>query len=393
MSIQIYQLSGRFKSILFGLASVIIISLLFYTQNLVHTLRADARQILEFYAQYYARAAQDASGSELVFIFEEIKRMRFPIILTDQHDEPSAWKGIGLDPGDFSEQNKEKVRAILKVMKDEIEPIPIKYHTTVLAKLYYGDSNSIQDLQRLPYVQIVVVSLFIVVGFVGFNSVRRSEQQFIWVGMAKETAHQLGTPISSIMGWIELLKARMSTKKQLDVLDEMEQDVARLNLVTNRFSQIGSKNKMPEGDLGEMLQAITAYFRKRLPQMGKKVELTCTSTLKGSVAFNRALLEWVLENLIKNALDAIDQPTGTITITAAPATDKKYRAMIEISDSGKGITPKAQRYIFRPGFTTKKRGWGLGLSLARRIVEDLHNGKLLLQESQPDKGTTFKILL
>ena len=394
MSISIYRSSGKFKRFLFVLAILIIFVLLLYTQNLVNNLRAETRKILEFYAHFYVRAVWEADDAELNFIFEEIiKRTDFPIVLSDTLGNPTAWKGIDVDPADYSEAAIEKVRKLTETMKKEIDPIPLRSENIFLGYLYFGDSKEIQQLQMLPYVEIVVVGLFIMVGFFGFNSIRRSEQQFIWVGMAKETAHQLGTPLSSLMGWIQLLRARCQEQEQATVLDGVEQDLERLNKVTQRFSQIGSTAGLQPHDLNQLIEGVLAYFNRRLPQMGKKVALRCEGRPDGPVPINPELFEWVLENLIKNALDAIGTKDGTVTVRVGPATEKKYHVFIDVVDDGKGIENEARKNIFKPGFSTKTRGWGLGLSLARRIVEDYHGGKLILKESQPGKGTTIRILI
>jgi hypothetical protein len=394
MSSRLYQISGRFKSFLFVIAIAIIGFLLFYTQQLVETLRGEARQIMEFYAQFYARAADDATGAELNFIFEEIiKRTDFPIIQSDANSEPVGWKGIEYAPGDTSKKTLESVRKLMNAMKKEIEPIPIKYGEIVLGYLYYGDSNSIRQLQWLPYIEIFIVSLFILVGFFGFNSIRRSEQQFIWVGMAKETAHQLGTPISSLMGWTEVLKTRKVDGEKGKILTDMQLDIERLEKVAQRFSKIGSKTDLHEQNIDEMVHSVLRYFERRLPQMGKKVHLIYENSLQKQIPFNPELLEWVFENLIKNALDAIDKPEGEIKIHVGAAENKKYHAIIDSIDSGKGMDAQTKKNLFKPGFSTKKRGWGLGLSLARRIVEENHKGRLLVKETQIDKGTTMRMMI
>lgn len=394
MSSRLYRTSGTFKSILFAAAIFIIFILLFYTQNLVNNLRAETRQILEFYAHFYVRAVSEADDSELNFIFEEIiKRTDFPIVLSDSAGNPTAWKGISVAPTDFSEKAREEVRDLIRSMRREIDPIPLRYQNILLGYLYYGDSKEIQHLQWLPYVEIFVAGLFIMVGFFGFNSIRRSEQQYIWVGMAKETAHQLGTPLSSLMGWLEILRAKSSDPEQRVILDDVEQDIQRLNKVTQRFSQIGSRAELKPHSLDILIRGVLDYFARRLPQMGKKVELSFESEMTTPVPVNPDLFEWVLENLIKNALDAIGQKDGRIRVHLRPADDRKHHAVIDVADNGRGIDAQAKKNIFRPGFSTKKRGWGLGLSLARRIIQEYHGGRLLLKETRPGQGTTMRILV
>lgn len=394
MNARLYQASVHFKSFLFIVAIAIIAFLLYYTQSVVTSLRNEAREILEFYAQFYARAAEEATGAELNFIFEQIiKRTDFPIIQTDATGEPVGWKGIPYDPADTSRANLEKVRDLMEAMKKEIDPIPLKYGDLVLGYLYYGDSQSIRQLQWLPYIEIFIVSLFILIGFLGFNSIRRSEQQFIWVGMAKETAHQLGTPISSLMGWIEVLKSRAANAEASRIVADMQQDVERLDKVAQRFSKIGSSTDMQPQLVDAVVEPVLAYFRRRLPQMGKKVRLHYENRVSEPIPLNAELMEWVLENLIKNALDAIEHPDGEIRILVQPNENRRYRAIIDIIDTGRGMDSRTRKNLFKPGFSTKKRGWGLGLSLARRIVENYHRGKLVVKETQPGKGTTMRILI
>ncbi|MDZ7360264.1 MAG: HAMP domain-containing histidine kinase [candidate division KSB1 bacterium] len=404
MPILHYRGAGRFKGFLFALAILIILALLWYTQKIVNGLRSEARQILLFYTQFYARAASEASDSDLSFIFEHIiQRTDFPIILCDENFEPTTWKGIDIPPDSAnSPAARAEVRKIMASMREEIDPIPLTYtdpqtgQPRILSYLIYGDSKLIKQLQMLPYAEIIVAGMFILVGFWGFNSIRRNEQRLIWVGMAKETAHQLGTPISSLLGWIELLRSKAQVSNGDSTLNEMQRDVERLSKVASRFSQIGSQADLKEQDLMPMLEDVIKYFRRRLPQMGKEVHLEITNANPSDirpVAINRDLFEWVLENLIKNSLDAIEKPKGEIILELKPAGDNRHRIALDIRDNGRGIEPAVRKNIFKPGFSTKKRGWGLGLSLAKRIVEDYHHGKLFLKETRLGEGSTMRILL
>lgn len=394
MNGSLYRLSGRFKGFLFVTALVLIMLLLVYTQHLVSGLRAEARGFLLFYAQLYARAASEASDSDLNFIFEQIiKGTDFPIILSDPAGEPTGWKGLEISPDDMSLKAKSKVRSMMATMRKEIDPIPLRFEEHILGYLYYGDSKLIRQLQWLPYVEIGLVGLFLLVAIFGFNSIRRSEQQFIWVGMAKETAHQLGTPISSLLGWVELLRSRGGNAEAAATLSEMQRDLERLRKVAARFSQIGSRADFKEQEILPVINDVVQYFQRRLPQMGKEVRLEVVAAAAPTAPINRDLFEWVLENLIKNALDAIEKPLGIITIDIQPSPSRRHHAAIDIRDNGRGIEPALRRLIFKPGFSTKKRGWGLGLSLSRRIVEDYHRGRLLVKESRPGEGTTMRIVL
>lgn len=397
-----YRYAGRLKVFLFIAAVAIILGLLWHSYQIVNGLRAEARNILLFYAQFYARAANEADDTSLNFIFDQIiKRTEFPIILASADGEPVGWKGIEV-PSDsvHSPKARREVRDIMAVMKREADPIPITYQNPVSGRsdtlnyLYYGDSRRIKQLQMLPYIEISVVALFILVGFVGFNSIRRSEQQFIWVGMAKETAHQLGTPISSLLGWIELLREQVSANRAAHAtVDEMQRDVERLSKVASRFSQIGSRADLKEQDAVALAEEVARYFRSRLPQMRREVSIVVAHGQVPPVPMNRDLFEWVLENLVRNALDAIESSRGEIHIIIQPAPEKSRRVIIDVQDNGRGIEPANRKNIFRPGFSTKKRGWGLGLSLAKRIVEEYHHGKLFVKESRVGEGTTMRVVL
>jgi hypothetical protein len=398
-----YRGAGRFKGFLFVMAIVIILVLLWYTQGIVNGLRNEARQILLFYTELYARAASEGSDEALNFIFDQIiKRTDFPIILCDVDGEPISWKGIDISPDSASSPlARAQVRKMMKAMRSDIEPIPLTYEDPethrrqVLSYLIYGDSKLIKQLQFLPYVEIGVAGLFIFVGFWGFNSIRRNEQRLIWVGMAKETAHQLGTPLSSLLGWIELLRTKIDNSSE-STLNEMQRDVERLTKVASRFSQIGSEADLKEQDLVPILEEVVRYFRRRLPHTGKEVHLEIINENPSGlcpVAINRDLFEWVLENLIKNSLDAIEKPKGKITLELKPVLDNRHHVMLDIRDNGRGIDPAIRKNIFRPGFSTKKRGWGLGLSLAKRIIEDYHRGKLFLKETRVGEGATMRILI
>lgn len=387
--------SGRFKGFLLFSAVALILVLLLYTKSIVEDLRDESRSIIEFYANLYARAASTESDTDLSFIFDEIiRRTNFPIIYTDKDGNPVSWKGIEIKTNDRSLESLSKVRKIMKRMKKIATPIPIRYKNITLGYLYYGDSATITKLIWFPYIEIGVMGLFLFIAFMGFAAIKRGEQRLIWVGMAKETAHQLGTPLSSLMGWIELLDERTKNGKSVsDIIAEMQQDTLRLQKVATRFSQIGSRADLEERNLKELIQNVVTYFRRRLPQLGKKVEIDLDLADLPPVAINEDLMEWVLENLIKNALDAIDKKSGKIKIATGYLESNKKLVFIDISDNGKGIRYGERKKVFKPGFSTKKRGWGLGLNLARRIVEEYHRGHLSIRETRPGSGTTMRIEL
>ncbi len=396
----LYRLSGQFNLILFTIAIILIMFLLYYSQTIVHDLRKQSRNILEFYAQLHSHAAAENDLENLNFLFEQIiQRTNFPIINTDENKNPLNWVNISVDPDDRSPEAIEKVRKMVINLEKEIDPVEISIHNEETGELwlrqylYYGDSDLITRLIWLPYIEIGVFGLFILVAFLGFRSIKKSEEQSIWVGMAKETAHQLGTPLSSLMGWLELIVNNQSAQYVGKVLQDMKSDINRLNKVATRFSQIGSQADLRKHDIIAILKETISYFQRRLPQMGKKIKIIEHFETVPPVHLNRDLFEWVIENLIKNSLDAIDKENGVIEISVGLLGERSGHVFIDIQDNGKGISPQNRRLIFRPGFSTKKRGWGLGLNLAKRIIEEYHRGKLTVKDTKLGEGTIMRIIL
>lgn len=390
--------SVNFKIFLLLIALVIAGGTLYYTQKLVTKLQQRERNIVELYASGFEYIAKsDNVDADYTFLFENIiKPIDFPLIISDRDNkinpERVEVKNIDYD----STLSKSDIKNFLENYINEIdqihEPINITYaDTIVLQRIHYGDSKLVRQLKFYPYLQIIIAALFIIIGYIGFSQIKRSEQSNIWVGMAKETAHQFGTPISSLMGWIEMMKMNYQKPDAvLDITEEISSDVDKLNKITYRFSKIGAKPEIKNQIVYEEVKKVTEYFNRRLPQTGKTVELTVTGNQTCCALMNGELFEWVLENLIKNALDAMDSKAGKINIEII---EGKKNIEIEVSDNGKGIDLRRRKDVFRPGYSTKKRGWGLGLSLSKRIVEVYHGGKIFVKSSAPGEGTTFKILL
>jgi signal transduction histidine kinase len=339
-------------------------------------------------------------SADLSFILDDVLQsdlFDIPAIVTDGSDLPQYGNNliVGGRSVSFPDSNGislDDVIEIRKQMQAQYEPIAIGHNATgIRQKVFYGDSRLVKQLRLFPYAQLLFGSLFILVGYLGFSYVRRSEQSNLWVGMAKEAAHQLGTPISSLMGWIELLRDREIDRERIDVaLDELEVDVSRLSRVANRFSDIGSMPKLSDQSVDRVVSGTIDYMSRRIPQKDGKIELDVQIPHELRAPLNSELFEWVIENLIKNSLDALEHKGGKIGIVARPV---ETMIQIDVSDSGKGIDRRQWKNVFRPGYSTKKRGWGLGLSLAKRIVEDYHGGSLTLLKSRPDGGTTFRIEL
>lgn len=394
--------STLFKTFLLVGIAIISTGFIWYTFNVIDTLQRDIRSQVEKYVQLWQLAANSPmSGSELQFIFNEIiVKATFPILVVDQEGTPLYWRNIkDIDP---EERNPDaatltRLQRIATEMKEQNGEFKLHYGDDFIHYLYYGDSDVINELKFMPFVEIGIVLAFLIVGMIGFQTIRRSEERHIWVGMAKETAHQLGTPISSLLGWIEVLESEACDQgsEDTDLLDQtvdnMKIDVNRLQRVANRFGQIGSIPELTPCKLNDLIDEVAVYYRRRLPFEGQGVQIDFFDGDLPDIDLNPELLTWALENLVKNALQSVDPKTGQIEIRSTRGADARS-VEIELKDNGKGIPPAAARKIFRPGFTTKKRGWGLGLTLVKRIIEEYHGGSIRLDRSKPGE-TVFKITL
>ncbi len=337
------------------------------------------------------------ASDEINFVFNEIvqpERFYVPAIITDTTlAYVVTWRNVDVD-STLAQTERDAVLLGEAAAFDAIHP-PIRLHLGEgldVQLIHYGESDMVRTLRWFPLVQFLFVGLFILVGYLGFSYVRRSEQSSLWVGMAKEAAHQLGTPISSIMGWIELLRVGDSVPNE-EVAEELEKDVGRLHRVADRFQTIGSVPALEAQPLAGVTEAVADYIRRRMPSAGRGVRLEVDVPPELWVSANRELFEWVVENLLKNALDALEGDAGTISLRGYRTPGRAGTVTLDVRDTGRGIERSAARHVFRPGFSTKPRGWGLGLSLAKRIVEDYHGGTLTLAETRPGEGTTFRIVL
>ncbi len=394
--------SANFKIALLAGAIILVGALLLYTQSIVEKLQAKEREVADLYARSLEYIASGETGDgDFSFIFDEIiKAIDFPVILTDENREPiypytDYVKNIRIDPEVPAERQREFLLNLIHEMDQQRDPIQVTYEsngeTIVLNHLHYGESELIRQLRWLPIVEVALAGLFVLIAYTGFSYIKRSEQSNIWVGMAKETAHQIGTPLSSIMGWVELLREYGKDNPQIqETLPELDRDIERLRKIAARFSKIGSKPDLKQTSLNKTIQHVIEYIERRIPQMRKQVSINFETDAEYRANLNTELFEWVIENLIKNALDAIENHTGTITITLK---ESRSSLNIDISDTGKGIEKRDRKDVFRPGYSTKQRGWGLGLSLSKRIIEDYHHGKLYIKESRVGEGKTFRIKL
>ena len=386
---RLYRYAGNIKAGLFTLGVILVICLLAYTQILVNELRKDNREIVRLYAGLIANVVKDDNDANLDFIFENIiKKVKFPLIQTDTDHNPQMWKNLP-----SSIQTDDARIKFMKMADRYNEPIPLTYSDSKVGEitfgyLHYGDSAMVEKLRLWSYIEIIAIGLFIFLGFSGFSFIRNNEKKHIWVGMARETAHQLGTPVSALMGWVDWLKNHPD--KTEEIIPEMEADLQRLEQIGRRFSKMGSKSDFEELDLSERVEKIVNYLTKRLPSIGKKVKLVNDIQPGIFIRANGSLLAWSIENIIRNGIDAIEREDGMISISLKRDVDG---IKISIEDNGKGIPKKDWKNIFRPGFSTKQTGWGLGLSLSSRIVEEIHGGSLKVISSSFDTGTIIEISL
>ncbi|MDA3890501.1 MAG: HAMP domain-containing sensor histidine kinase [Salinivirgaceae bacterium] len=378
-----YTHKKRWKVALFIVAIIIGVLSLTYTGELVNKMKVEERKNMEIWAQAQAALASTEDMQQDVTFYANIisKNTTIPVILTDKNDSI-------ITPRNFTpkqELNEKYLYRRLAKMKQHHERIEIDLGRGVKNYIYYEDSTILKQLSIYPYVQLGIISLFILVAYFAFSSSRKAEQNQVWVGMSKETAHQLGTPISSLMAWVEILEQSDENKSYIH---EMEKDVNRLQMIAERFSKIGSIPDLPLADLRKSIDSAMAYMKTRTSD---KINFSIHYNTTGEVILplNNALFNWVIENLIKNSVDAMEGK-GTIKVYLVE-TDKD--ATIEITDSGKGMPKSIQKTIFSPGYTSKERGWGLGLSLAKRIIENYHQGKIFVQNSEINLGTTIKIIL
>lgn len=399
--------SANIKIALLLTGIIIVIATLVYTQIIVSDILQREREIANLYAKSIEFIANDENQSgEYNFIFNTVinsNSINFPIVVTDaKSNAPTFKKNLNIDSTLPKYKQDEILQKTINEMDEENKPIKVSFQNDiVLSYVHYGQSELVTKLKLLPIIEILVASIFIFMGYFGFNYIKRTEQSNLWVGLSKETAHQLGTPISSMMGWNELIKENVSSPEKVTSLShEMSNDLDRLSKIANRFSKIGSKPDLKYENLYEVIEKVKIYYEKRIPRLRteysgvnaekRKVKLEINGSKDITVLINRELFEWVIENLTKNALDAIENNAGTISYDLQ---DKGNHIQIDVWDTGKGLELKYKKDIFRPGFSTKMRGWGLGLSLSKRIIESYHKGKLVLKESEVGKGSTFRIKL
>jgi nitrogen-specific signal transduction histidine kinase len=416
---QLGKLSGWFTSlslanikyILFTSALALLGCFTILNQIFISNLESQALEINEKEARLYAVAiSEQLNHEEINVIFNEIvRKSQVPMVITDNQNVPINWNNISyrfwskgrskvpqVPFAYLAKAEQEYLLKLVKAMDKKNQPLELEAEGHTFGYLHYGEFTLVHILSWMPMVELVIIFLFCFVGYFGFHIIRSNEQSSLWVGLAKETAHQLGTPISSLLGWIDFMRMKLENlpepEKNLRILGEMESDISRLNRVATRFSQIGSVPELKSGAPNDIVEFTAHYFSSRLPHLGKRINIELHLGELPEIRINRELIGWVIENLIRNAVDAIEVDAGIISISTRYAEDEGT-VHISVADNGKGIPREHLKHIFNPGFTTKKRGWGLGLSLCRRIVNEYHGGKIYVEKSQKDVGTQFEIVL
>ncbi len=383
--IKMYTQLFNWRTLLTSIAIAIVTGTLFFSNYIAKKIAADEKIKVE----QWIEAAKDYSNpnSTATILASKVlteNNKNIPMIMVDEKDNITEHFNLdSLKVKTDSNYLREKLAEFKSFSKPIEWQSPVD--STQVNKLYYGESSLLKEVRYYPLLQLLIVALFIIITLITISTRNKSTQNQVWAGMAKETAHQLGTPLSSLQGWIEILKDSPGNEK---ISAEMSKDIERLKLVSDRFGKIGSKPQLEEVNILEHINTMVQYIRRRAPE---KVQFIVNSFGETDIPamINPHLFDWVIENLLKNALDAMDG-SGKITIAIR---NEKAQTLIDVSDTGKGISKQNIPKVFKPGFTTKKRGWGLGLSLSKRIIDQYHKGDLFVKHSEPGKGTTFRIIL
>tara|TARA_B110000467_G_scaffold66610_1_gene60705 strand:- start:224 stop:1390 length:1167 start_codon:yes stop_codon:yes gene_type:complete len=381
------QTSSNIKLGLFILA-IIISSLIFWiNRQMVMQLRLDAQKQVEYLAQAYTKAINSTDEHELQFVLDVVlPSLNFPIVITT-NKEIYATINLEIPYGEGSPEYNAAVWVIIDRMDNEFVPLQIIWEDIEVGDIHFGDPDIVGRMRWLPVMELCLALLFIILSLWGMGLIRKSEKNSIYVGMARETAHQLGTPISSLMGWFRLLQE--NPKNQDEIMDSIDDDIQRLTAISDRFSKIGSSPKKDDIDICKLIENISLYISHRISDRSRiniKTKIPDSKWIFG----DETLLSWAFENLIKNSLDAIERGKGYILIELTSTSNNQIQ--IDVIDSGKGISRKDKINVFKPGFSSKKRGWGLGLSLTKRIIEELHDGKIYVLKSQPGETVIRTIL-
>lgn len=403
-----------YKVYLFLAVIVLMVVLVAHSTAIITRLNAETRARCDVLARFFAVATFQAAEDPVIRpIFREVVRsIDFPIVLTDTQGIPRAWKEIGINPEAIPETVLDqagltgvippevaRIKEIVRHLDRLNKPVNILRvgQAGVLGFVHYGEPDLVRQLRWLPYFELGVILILLLFGYAGLRNLLVGEQRSLWAALAKETAHQLGTPLSSLLGWTAVLRdtaERGETRPERieEIASEMDRDLDRLQKVTLRFSQVGSKPTLKEGDLTTVVTGVVDYFRSRLPHIGHAVEIVERYEPIPRIAFHRELIGWVVENLLRNSIDAIDKPKGMIEVSLVW---KREARIVEfcVRDNGRGMSPVERRRAFEPGYSSKRRGWGLGLALARRVAREYHGGRIYIVESVPGRGTAVAVAL
>lgn len=332
------------------------------------------------------RVDSELSNAGVHFVASELiinNRFDIPSVLVNEDQEIVQY--VNLDERDIGD-------GIIKQFASINEPIIINLAGNETQLVYYGYSAIVRTLRFFPYIQFGLLALFLGLAYASLSSIKKNEQSRLWVGMARESAHQLGTPISSLMGWLAILKDTTNEENSLNIIHEFEKDIHRLESVAERFNKIGSEPELKVMRVGPVLREVSEYMQRRIPQLGGNLKFHSHIEMDARADINAELFKWAIENLIKNAIDALQEGPGEHYVKVTSELSSKG-IIIDVKDNGKGMEKRKFNEIFSPGYSTKKRGWGLGLSLTKRIIEEYHKGSVFVHKSEPNKGTTFRIIL
>lgn len=395
-STDFYKNNSNLKWVVLSLSVLISIGSIYYTNVLVDQLKQRERQQVQLYARAIEYTANgDDTFGDVNFIAQEIlfENNSIPTIVVGDSGRVLASRNVDVEETWSDARREAYLKAELKLMKEVYDPIKVTLRDPHSGEvfgtqfIFYKNSFLLRQLIAYPYIQLSVIAIFGFIAYLAFNYSKAAEQNRVWVGLAKETAHQLGTPLSSLMAWMEVIREDPDMR-QKGMVDELEKDIQKLRIVTERFSSIGSVPALKKENVVSLINNVVNYLRPRVSSRVRMEVFTLSENISANV--HAPLFEWVIENLSKNAVDAMGN-TGTIAIKILRGNEGKI--FIDISDTGKGIPRSKIDHVFRPGYTTKKRGWGLGLTLAKRIIETYHNGKIFVKSSEENLGTTFRIVL
>ena len=382
---------------------ILLVFFIIFTNIVINNVKKDVEIVPDLYSKFVSMPA-DVNLEQFLFQYfmdEILPRIDYPIILTDSLKVPFSWENIDIPKINFDQLESRQqniLRKMVKRMEAKHSMIPFrlsKDDKNIYSHVFYGDSQTMKQLKMMPYIGMILIIIYIFLGMYGVYTIKKTERDILWVGLAKETAHQFGTPLSSLSGWIDVMHSKLENCKDekvlREMLDFMRSDIERLSRIASRFGKVGSVMKFQPCNLNNVIQETIEHFERRLPAGSNRIKIKFESKIKDKkINLDPDLIKWTLENVLKNSIDAMKQKGGNISVKAF---SKKNKTYVHITDEGIGMPKKMFKKILRPGVTSKERGWGLGLSLARRIVEEYHNGKIRVLESEVGVGTTFEIVL